>query len=94
METNQTPEQEAQATTVAGKVGRNDPCPCGSGKKFKKCCVDSPAYTAAPVQPQAAAKPASAQAAAAPHQPFAKQAQARGGHAIPASRNTFIRRKV
>ncbi len=21
-----------------GKVGRNDPCPCGSGKKFKKCC--------------------------------------------------------
>jgi preprotein translocase subunit SecA len=22
----------------AKKVGRNDPCPCGSGKKFKKCC--------------------------------------------------------
>lgn len=22
----------------AVKVGRNDPCPCGSGKKFKKCC--------------------------------------------------------
>ena len=21
-----------------GKVGRNDPCPCGSGKKYKKCC--------------------------------------------------------
>ena len=21
------------------KVGRNDPCPCGSGKKFKKCCA-------------------------------------------------------
>ena len=20
------------------KIGRNDPCPCGSGKKFKKCC--------------------------------------------------------
>ncbi len=20
------------------KVGRNDPCPCGTGKKFKKCC--------------------------------------------------------
>jgi len=19
-------------------VGRNDPCPCGSGKKYKKCC--------------------------------------------------------
>jgi hypothetical protein len=23
------------------KVGRNDPCPCGSGKKFKKCCESS-----------------------------------------------------
>ncbi len=22
---------------AVGKVGRNDPCPCGSGKKFKKC---------------------------------------------------------
>jgi len=21
------------------KVGRNDPCPCGSGKKYKKCCM-------------------------------------------------------
>jgi SEC-C motif-containing protein len=24
------------------KVGRNDPCPCGSGKKYKKCCANSP----------------------------------------------------
>ena len=24
--------------TVSKKVGRNDPCPCGSGKKYKKCC--------------------------------------------------------
>ena len=23
---------------TGNKVGRNDPCPCGSGKKFKKCC--------------------------------------------------------
>ncbi|HOP72695.1 MAG TPA: SEC-C metal-binding domain-containing protein [Thermoclostridium caenicola] len=23
---------------VSSKVGRNDPCPCGSGKKYKKCC--------------------------------------------------------
>jgi preprotein translocase subunit SecA len=22
----------------SGKIGRNDPCPCGSGKKYKKCC--------------------------------------------------------
>lgn len=26
------------ARRTASKIGRNDPCPCGSGKKFKKCC--------------------------------------------------------
>ncbi len=29
-----------QAARATPKVGRNEPCPCGSGKKFKKCCVD------------------------------------------------------
>ena len=24
------------------KIGRNDPCPCGSDKKHKKCCLDKP----------------------------------------------------
>ncbi|MFH1415207.1 MAG: SEC-C metal-binding domain-containing protein [Elusimicrobiota bacterium] len=23
------------------KISRNDPCPCGSGKKYKKCCLKS-----------------------------------------------------
>jgi hypothetical protein len=26
---------------AAIKVGRNDPCPCGSGRKYKRCCLDS-----------------------------------------------------
>jgi uncharacterized protein YecA (UPF0149 family) len=26
------------------KVGRNDPCPCGSGEKYKKCCMASGKY--------------------------------------------------
>ena len=26
-------------TRETPKVGRNDPCPCGSGKKYKKCCL-------------------------------------------------------
>jgi preprotein translocase subunit SecA len=33
-------EEPAAPATVhrqADKVGRNDPCPCGSGKKYKKC---------------------------------------------------------
>ncbi len=29
---------ETQLKNFAGRVGRNDPCPCGSGRKFKKCC--------------------------------------------------------
>ena len=24
------------------KIGRNEPCPCGSGKKYKKCCIMKP----------------------------------------------------
>ncbi len=30
--------QERKPATRGKKVGRNDPCPCGSGKKYKKCC--------------------------------------------------------
>ncbi len=29
---------ETPITREAPKIGRNDPCPCGSGKKYKKCC--------------------------------------------------------
>jgi preprotein translocase subunit SecA len=29
-------QQKASPKTV---VGRNDPCPCGSGKKYKNCCM-------------------------------------------------------
>lgn len=32
----------AQFLRVEKKVGRNDPCPCGSGKKYKKCCLNKP----------------------------------------------------
>ena len=32
-------EQKKSGTVVkAKKIGRNDPCPCGSGKKYKYCC--------------------------------------------------------
>ena len=35
---------DADYTRQSGdkKVGRNDPCPCGSGKKYKKCCLNKP----------------------------------------------------
>src|SRR6266705_280479 len=28
-----------------GKIGRNDPCPCGSGKKYKRCCLEQQSAT-------------------------------------------------
>jgi SEC-C motif len=30
--------EQRQANPIATKIGRNDPCKCGSGKKYKKCC--------------------------------------------------------
>ena len=32
------PDADTPVPTRDTKVGRNDPCPCGSGKKYKKCC--------------------------------------------------------
>ncbi len=31
--------EEPPSSSKKQKIGRNDPCPCGSGKKFKKCCL-------------------------------------------------------
>ena len=36
------------------KIGRNDLCPCGSGKKYKKCCMASDEAAARPAKPAAA----------------------------------------
>ena len=35
------------------KIGRNDPCPCGSGKKYKKCCLNKNTSSAAAQSPLA-----------------------------------------
>jgi hypothetical protein len=43
---------QGQAFNPFRNVGRNDPCPCGSGKKFKKCCLDT--HREAPFQGEAA----------------------------------------
>jgi preprotein translocase subunit SecA len=39
------PKKKPIRNTVA-KIGRNDPCPCGSGKKYKKCCGRTPEVSA------------------------------------------------
>jgi SEC-C motif len=33
-------DEEASPRRASKKVGRNDPCTCGSGKKYKKCCLE------------------------------------------------------
>ncbi len=38
-EIEQLTQKTAIAPAVAAKVGRNEPCPCGSGQKFKRCCL-------------------------------------------------------
>jgi preprotein translocase subunit SecA len=37
-DTKVSPQPVAASVRSGDKVGRNDPCPCGSGKKYKKCC--------------------------------------------------------
>lgn len=37
----QTPSISDPRAKPFAKVGRNDPCPCGSGRKFKKCCLNA-----------------------------------------------------
>jgi preprotein translocase subunit SecA len=43
-EQTEAPDREGKPETIRRdkpKVGRNDPCPCGSGKKYKNCCGKS-----------------------------------------------------
>lgn len=43
---------ETAAVVISKDVGRNDPCPCNSGKKYKKCCgFNTPVVSAAPAGP-------------------------------------------
>jgi uncharacterized protein len=35
----QIPLAQAKGARVSPKTGRNDPCPCGSGRKYKRCCL-------------------------------------------------------
>ena len=37
-------EAHTQKVRKFDKIGRNDPCPCGSGKKYKNCCLSSGKY--------------------------------------------------
>jgi hypothetical protein len=69
-------QMEAILETAAAKApGRNDPCPCGSGRKYKQCCLD---------KDEAKAREARAKAAQAPDTTAATPAPT-AGHAAPAA---------
>jgi hypothetical protein len=53
------------------KTGRNDPCPCGSGRKYKECCLSKDEAAARTVR-EAAAETAAAEAPAEPAHAAAK----------------------
>jgi len=55
------PEPKKPAHTPAKaspKIGRNQLCPCGSGKKYKKCCIDKPEIAVKETKPQDIETPA------------------------------------
>lgn len=39
------------------KISRNDPCICGSGKKYKNCCIDKPIQKTLPFKAKLLSKP-------------------------------------
>jgi preprotein translocase subunit SecA len=39
LQNSDTPQKQEPIRNMTQRVGRNDPCPCGSGKKFKNCCM-------------------------------------------------------
>ena len=47
-------------------LGRNDPCHCGSGRKYKHCCLDKDEATARAARAEAAAEPPPAKPEPAP----------------------------
>jgi hypothetical protein len=74
------------------KIGRNDPCPCGSGKKYKKCCSAKDeqaalaAYAASVVPPVTASAAESGEAAEGGEQTKARGTATPGGRPVPTAR--------
>ena len=97
----ETEEQAKSAKTVrkpaAAKIGRNDPCPCGSGKKFKQChegregelfaLLQANASSAVSTPPTPAAAPAQPAQSAQPPSVSAQLATGGSGLARPAQPN-------
>jgi uncharacterized protein len=42
--------RDSERNSRTGHIGRNDPCPCGSGRKFKRCCLERSAVAPSSVQ--------------------------------------------
>jgi hypothetical protein len=49
-------EYTGMTTTKVARPGRNEPCPCGSGRKYKQCCLDKDEAEARAAQAKAIAE--------------------------------------
>jgi len=65
---------------MSARPGRNDPCHCGSGKKYKHCCLQKDEAEAAAARAKAAAE--------APAPAAAAESTAHGAHARPPKHET------
>jgi hypothetical protein len=82
------------STMTDHNLGRNDPCRCGSGRKYKHCCLEKDEATARAASADTAAKSANPEAGTAggatkhqTYQPWRKSAaNTRGFHRISAPR--------
>ena len=49
--------QDANEYIMDKKISRNDPCPCGSGKKYKNCCIGKPVSKPLPFKAKLLSQP-------------------------------------
>jgi sRNA-binding protein len=70
------------------RVGRNEPCPCGSGRKYKQCCLDKDEAKARKARAKAAEK-ASKESEKAAAKTDEKEAASAAGKVAPPRHQTY-----
>jgi SEC-C motif-containing protein len=79
-------------TPIMNRPGRNDPCHCGSGRKYKHCCLEKDAAAASAERAKTAAEAPAPAAPEAAHGPHAPQRKAETHQPWRASTRGFIPR--
>ena len=77
---------------MAERVGRNDPCPCGSGKKYKNCCLQKEQQRKSPLSLKGRKFTAKVLSAGGIHQPPKMQIQEQEQVIKPVDYTTLMER--